>query len=134
MANEERYTGDSTQTSYYHESYLKNLRLAECWQLANLYKRKGNLSKWKEELDIAFDELSSDAKIILTNANYDKYIKEMLSKINKSISLNQREKNKPKLAYWLRVKERVLRHIQNLTGRGTKIIEKKDKGKAIYLE
>lgn len=128
------YTGESNQTSYYNESWMKTLRLAQCWNNANYYKRRGNIRKWKDELDIAFDELSSDAKIILTKPDYENYVEQKLKTANLKIIKAEKENQVAKICYWLRFKERIIRHIQNLTGRGTKIIEKKDVGRAILME
>ncbi len=126
-------TYSSEQISEYNESLAKTVRLAECWERINRFKRRGNHKGWKNELDIVLDEIIPDAKMLLSETDYKKHIVGNLKEFNKHISENLKENNTPKLVYWLRTKERLTRYVQNLTGKGIKIKQIKDLGRAIEI-
>jgi hypothetical protein len=131
MQTESGYS--SEKTSEFNSMVAKMYRISECWINVNDHKRKGALNKWKSELDIVSDELLPDARVLLSQKDYTRHVSQDLKLINKKIIDATKEQNRSKISHWLRQKERMLRYIDNLTGRGLKIKKIKDIKRAITL-
>ena len=131
MANKDGYSSD--KTSQFNAMMAKMERISYSWSNLNEFKREGRINAYKNELDIVADEIIPDAMVLLSPKDYKKFIVVKLNGINTKIIENLKIKNNKKIWYWLRAKERVLRYVDNLTGRGLKINQKRNIKRAIEL-
>lgn len=106
--------------SSYNEGFLQIQRLNVAWIKCNNYSTRGQLDKWRWELDTIWRELSNDAKILGKKEQFEEnsYYKEV-NKLDKTISAAKRLHRS---LYYnaLNKKEIFLRSLQDSAGKGSK--------------
>lgn len=130
MTEQERYT-KGQQYSYFNEAGLKINRINYLWEQALQAKLNGKLKQYDNCISSVLDEIVPDAKLILSDAEYKKHMKN-IKEINEAITKYRKDRKRNLIYHWLKVKERRARLIQNEIGSGAKIVQKEDKGHAIF--
>ncbi len=105
-------------TSDFNQAKYEILRLDESWNKCKALIRAGNLMDWNYELDNIFGELSSDAEKQDEDKDEIKTYSHKIKELNKLAAENQNDN--PKLYKILRMKERILRRLQDAAGKGSK--------------
>lgn len=112
MAKDVGYEKDKIELSEFNEAVRQVVRLGNIWENCHNYSRKGELIKYKWELDRAWIELGSDGRRL--NSRY--YV-ESIKTLNRKIA---DAKTKPELYRMLQKKEEFLRDLQEEAGKGGK--------------
>lgn len=97
-------------TSNFNEGINQIRRLGEAWMRCAYYSKHGELTKWRWELDCVSRELDYDA-----NA---KDFTDRLVEANKNVSLAFKIGNRAMMYKVLDTKERLLRSLQEVSGKG----------------
>jgi len=108
-------------TSDFNEAKLQIFRLNNSWERYSTAIRNGNFldnggANW--ELDDIFGELSTDAEQLDVNKEENERYHHKLDKLNSLISSNR--DNEVKLYKIMRTKEKILRRLQDESGKGSK--------------
>ena len=109
----------SSESSIYNEAILQIQRLHEIWVSCRNNRKKGYYPRWKWELDQAEDELYFDAEKLDKDKKDNKFITS-LKNINKEIEIATKNLSQVQLYSKLREKERILRRVQQESGKGGK--------------
>ena len=110
-------------TSEFNEAKFQILRLHNSWEKCKDYSHSGKLMQWNWELDNIFAELSTDAENEdngkESNRKESKQgYTDKIKKLNELVAENK--KNSEKLYLILRMKERILKRLQDVSGKGSK--------------
>ena len=118
MAEEEQLT------SAYNEAEFQISRLHNIWLKCQLRREQGDLVSWKWALDSAEVELWADALRLNDERTEDdekkKTIIQILNDVNENISKAEKENSNAKIYAALKTKEKTLRQLQELAGKGAK--------------
>lgn len=105
--------------SAFNDAVGQIARLNVIWQACNRLSKAGRFIDWNNELDIAYRELHSDIVEFKLKGEHATY------KVTDKL-ITENFNNKAVLYKLLVKKETVLRRIQDLVGKGSKIEEKYD--------
>jgi len=110
--------------SQFNEAKFQIIRLHNIWQQIRIYREAGKLEDCRWTLDSAEVELQEDLE--KEDEDHSKLkLKEKLKEINENI---ENAKSKPELYKNLMLKEKFLRKIQDLSGKGAKRMLQDDEG------
>jgi len=107
--------------SEFNEAKFQILRLHNIWAECKYLREKGKIISWRWRLDTATIELWNDAKRLDKDKNKDEdsYIKG-LELIDKEVKKAIEDKNPAELYVKLVEKEKLLREIQEKSGKGAR--------------
>ena len=122
---------ETNTTSQYNEAANQIKRLNEIWTDCRDSRERGNLNLYKQNLVSAEQELWRDAEKLDEKIKDHDYIKNLEAINLKIMTLNIHLATNIKIYYallnlWLIKKERLLRKIQDLAGKGAVYIDPSD--------
>lgn len=110
--------------SEFNEAKFQIYRLHNLWVVSKSYREAGKLIDWKWTLDTAEIELSNDALRLDKETDEDDGIptnwKSRIELVNKDIENAEEKKNMKELYKSLKNKEKLLRNLQEICGKGGK--------------
>lgn len=105
---------DMQPTSEFNEAAFQISRLDQLYLKANTASQNGDFDRWNRILNTIWRELSPDAIHLYGLNDYTKDV----DTLNKHIALNW--ENRSKLYFFLNLKDIYLRHLQDISGKGSK--------------
>jgi len=114
----------SFKVSLFKDALGQIQRLNAAWIRATRHRENGNLLGWRWILDTVYLELSYDAKRLARDKglNYEK----MLEELEKKISAAFKEKKEVEQYRLLLEKEKILRELQEVSGKGSKLVDEEE--------
>lgn len=117
----------SNATSFFNQGVYQIERLNTAWARCNYYSRKGHLDSWRWTLDSIHRELGADINRMRSENNQEVAgHDDEINSINHYLIKAFRGGNKYYIYKLLNRKEELLRIIEDLTGKGAKIVEDDD--------
>lgn len=114
------YYDKQEKTSYFKDSLGQIRRLDYGWVRATRWREQGDLEQWRWVLDTQELELTPDIERLKESGkDYTKQIQDVKDKISK----NMKDKNKAEVYKALMEFEKLLRMIQEVAGKGTKLVD-----------
>jgi hypothetical protein len=113
------YTSYNMEGSNFNEAVFQIQRLHACWMNCKQYRTKGDLFSWRWELETIWSELSTDARRLQKNETWEKNKHNVyVSGLDKLIGMSTKCGKAKTLYDLLDKKEKYLRYLQNLSGKG----------------
>jgi hypothetical protein len=111
---------EENMTSEFNEAVFQIQRLHSIWMECKRLREGGRLIEWKWKLDSAEIELDADAERLDKNiADEEKWIKK-IEKTDSDIAKAEKDKNLKDVYKYLKNKEKILRSLQQASGKGSK--------------
>ena len=111
---------DTKIISEFNEAKFQILRLHDIWTTCHRCRVKGDYATWRWALDSAAIELSEDAEMLDSQQKGEESFVEKIKELDKKIKEAAKKLNKDELYDLLVEKEKLLKKIQNLAGKGAK--------------
>jgi hypothetical protein len=111
---------EENMTSEFNEAIFQIQRLHIIWIECKRLRENGRLIEWKWKLDSAEIELDADAERLDKNENNERKWHEELKKIDEEIEKAEKDKNLRETYKSLKNKEKLLRSLQQASGKGSK--------------
>lgn len=117
------YEDRAARTSLFKDALGQIRRLDMAWVRATRHRENGNLDGWRWILDTVYLELSYDVtRLSKDGLDY----KNKIDRINDNISKAFQNKNNKEQYNLLKEKERILREVQEMAGKGAKMVDQEE--------
>jgi len=111
-------SNNSVPASNFNEAGHQINRLHNSWCRCRELRLQGDYNNWRWELDIIWSELNNDALNVEKNININEYFVKIRT-YDKLILIALRNGNGKLLYSALDLKEKLLRRLQNISGKGS---------------